>query len=392
MFTPAKTLLPSVTFMRLTLLTLSSTLGMASYAAIDAPILDNTAYVLMDYDTGTILAQQNADQPLPPASLTKMMTSYLIEQRLLSGNLKETDPVTMSPNAWCKGTSEESCMYVPVNSTAPVIDMLKGIIIQSGNDAAKAMAEHIAGSEGAFSDLMNEEAKKIGMTNSHFVNATGMPTQGHNATAYDMAKLSQAIIKNSQKYYPIYSQKEFTYNNIKQGNRNVLLASDPTVDGLKTGHTDEAGYCLAVSSKRGDMRLISVIFGTKSSQARADQSRELLNWGFGHFTTQVVAPTNQTVGKSMVSFGKSDAVNVATKNSLQVLIPKIQAQKIQTQINLPKALKAPLKKGQEVGTMTAVLDGKTVASVPLVAMQDVEAAGFFSRMVEYVVGFFKGLF
>lgn len=160
MSTPAKTLLPSVTFMRLTLLTLSSTLGIASHAAIDAPILDNTAYVLMDYDTGTILAQKNADQPLPPASLTKMMTSYLIEQRLLSGNLKETDPVTMSPNAWCKGTSEESCMYVPVNSSAPVIDMLKGIIIQSGNDAAKAMAEHIAGSEAAFSGFDERRSQK----------------------------------------------------------------------------------------------------------------------------------------------------------------------------------------------------------------------------------------
>lgn len=374
------------------LLASSALLPLTSYGAIEAPTLDNSAYVLMDYDTGTILAQKNAEQPLPPASLTKMMTSYIIEQRLLSGQLKETDPVTMTPNAWCKGTSEESCMYVPVNTTAPVIDMLKGIIIQSGNDASKAMAEHIAGSEGAFSDLMNAEAKKIGMNNSHFVNVTGMPTDGHVSTALDMAKLSQAIIKNSQKYYPIYSQKEFTYNNIKQGNRNVLLATDPTVDGLKTGHTDEAGYCLASSSKRGDMRLISVIFGTKSMQARADQSRELLNWGFGHFTNQVVAPANQSAGKAPVTFGKADDVAVATKDTLKVLMPKIQTQPIQSQIHLNKDLKAPIKKGQEVGSMTAVLDGKAVASVPLVAMENVEEAGFFARMWDYVVGFFKGLF
>lgn len=374
------------------LLASSALLPLTSYGAIEAPTLDNSAYVLMDYDTGTILAQKNAEQPLPPASLTKMMTSYIIEQRLLSGQLKETDPVTMTPNAWCKGTSEESCMYVPVNTTAPVIDMLKGIIIQSGNDASKAMAEHIAGSEGAFSDLMNAEAKKIGMNNSHFVNVTGMPTDGHVSTALDMAKLSQAIIKNSQKYYPIYSQKEFTYNNIKQGNRNVLLATDPTVDGLKTGHTDEAGYCLASSSKRGDMRLISVIFGTKSMQARADQSRELLNWGFGHFTNQVVAPANQSAGKAPVTFGKADDVAFATKDTLKVLTPKIQTQPIQSQIHLNKDLKAPIKKGQEVGSMTAVLDGKAVASVPLVAMEDVEEAGFFARMWDYVVGFFKGLF
>lgn len=374
------------------LLASSALLPLTSYGAIEAPTLDNSAYVLMDYDTGTILAQKNAEQPLPPASLTKMMTSYIIEQQLLSGKLKETDAVMMTPNAWCKGSSEESCMYVPVNTTAPVIDMLKGIIIQSGNDASKAMAEHIAGSENAFSDLMNAEAKKIGMTHTHFANATGMPMDGHVSTALDMAKLSQAIIKNSQKYYPIYSQKEFTYNNIKQGNRNVLLATDPTVDGLKTGHTDEAGFCLAASSKRGDMRLISVIFGTKSMKERADQSRELLNWGFGHFANQVIAPANQSAGKAPVIFGKADDVAVATKDTLKVLTPKIQTQPIQSQINLNKDLKAPIKKGQEVGTMTAVMEGKAIASVPLVATEDVAEAGFFSRMWDSVVRFFKGLF
>lgn len=374
------------------LLASSALLPLTSYGAIEAPTLDNSAYVLMDYDTGTILAQKNAEQPLPPASLTKMMTSYIIEQQLLSGKLKETDAVMMTPNAWCKGSSEESCMYVPVNTTAPVIDMLKGIIIQSGNDASKAMAEHIAGSENAFSDLMNAEAKKIGMTHTHFANATGMPMDGHVSTALDMAKLSQAIIKNSQKYYPIYSQKEFTYNNIKQGNRNVLLATDPTVDGLKTGHTDEAGFCLSASSKRGDMRLISVIFGTKSMKERADQSRELLNWGFGHFANQVIAPANQSAGKAPVIFGKADDVAVATKDTLKVLTPKIQTQPIQSQINLNKDLKAPIKKGQEVGTMTAVMEGKAIASVPLVATEDVAEAGFFSRMWDSVVGFFKGLF
>lgn len=374
------------------LLASSALLPLTSYGAIEAPTLDNSAYVLMDYDTGTILAQKNAEQPLPPASLTKMMTSYIIEQQLLSGKLKETDAVMMTPNAWCKGSSEESCMYVPVNTTAPVIDMLKGIIIQSGNDASKAMAEHIAGSENAFSDLMNAEAKKIGMTHTHFANATGMPMDGHVSTALDMAKLSQAIIKNSQKYYPIYSQKEFTYNNIKQGNRNVLLATDPTVDGLKTGHTDEAGFCLSASSKRGDMRLISVIFGTKSMKERADQSRELLNWGFGHFANQVIAPANQSAGKAPVIFGKADDVAVATKDTLKVLTPKIQTQPIQSQINLNKDLKAPIKKGQEVGTMTAVMEGKAIASVPLVATEDVAEAGFFSRMWDFVVRFFKGLF
>jgi len=212
-------------------------------AAIQPPEMANTAYVLMDYNTGEILAQKNANQALPPASLTKMMTSYIIEQRLASGDLKETDQVLMSPSAWCRGSSSQSCMYVPVNKSASVIDMLRGIIIQSGNDASKAMAEHIAGSEASFAILMNEQAQKIGMKNTHFVNSTGMPDEGHQASALDLAKLSRAIIKNSGDYYSIYSEKEFTYNGITQGNRNALLATDPTVDGLKTGHTDAAGYC-----------------------------------------------------------------------------------------------------------------------------------------------------
>lgn len=367
------------------------TFPISGLAAIEQPQLDNSSYVLIDYATGTVLAQKNADQPYPPASLTKMMTSYIIEQRLLSGALKEDTEVVMTPNAWCRGTSEESCMYVPVNKSAPVIDMLKGIIIESGNDASKAMAEHIAGSENAFSDLMNEEAKKIGMSHTHFLNATGMPMQGHESSAMDMAKLAQAIIKNSQKYYPIYAQKEFTYNGIKQGNRNALLFTDPTVDGLKTGHTAEAGYCLVASSKRGDMRLISVIMGTKSMQARADQSRELLNWGFGHFATSVVAPAGQASGTVPVNMGKANEVAVVTKDTLQVLVPKIQEQKIQTQANLSKTIQAPIKKGQEVGELVAMLDGKAVASVPLVASQDVEEANIFSRIGQSIVNFFKGL-
>ncbi|MGP4847975.1 D-alanyl-D-alanine carboxypeptidase family protein, partial [Marinobacter sp. 1Y8] len=227
-------------------------------AAIQPPEMDNTAYVLMDYNTGEILAQKNANEALPPASLTKMMTSYIIEQRLASGDLKEDEQVLMSPNAWCRGSSSQSCMYVPVNKTASVIDMLRGIIIQSGNDASKAMAEHIAGSEASFAILMNEQAQKIGMENSNFVNATGMPDEGHLASALDLSKLARAIIKNSGDYYSIYAEKEFTYNGITQGNRNALLITDPTVDGLKTGHTDAAGYCLVASSNREGMRLISV--------------------------------------------------------------------------------------------------------------------------------------
>ncbi|MEO1851811.1 MAG: D-alanyl-D-alanine carboxypeptidase family protein [Psychrobacter sp.] len=361
-------------------------------AAIQPPEMDNTAYVLMDYNTGEILAQKNANESLPPASLTKMMTSYIIEQRLASGDLKEDDQVLMSQNAWCRGSSSQSCMYVPVNKTASVIDMLRGIIIQSGNDASKAMAEHIAGSEASFAILMNEQAQKLGMENSHFVNSTGMPAEGHQASALDLAKLARAIVKNSGDYYSIYSEKEFTYNGITQGNRNALLATDPTVDGLKTGHTDAAGYCLVASSNRDGMRLISVIMGTKSQQARADQSRELLNWGFGHFTTVTKAPAGQFVSKVPVWFGEADEVELATGDNLQILTSKTQKNKITTVVDIPDSLEAPIKKGQEIGKMMAVIDGKAVASVPIIATNDIEQSGFLSRTWQHIVRWAKNLF
>ena len=361
-------------------------------AAIQPPEMDNTAYVLMDYNTGEILAQKNANESLPPASLTKMMTSYIIEQRLASGDLKEDDQVLMSQNAWCRGSSSQSCMYVPVNKTASVIDMLRGIIIQSGNDASKAMAEHIAGSEASFAILMNEQAQKLGMENSHFVNSTGMPAEGHEASALDLAKLARAIVKNSGDYYSIYSEKEFTYNGITQGNRNALLATDPTVDGLKTVHTDAAGYCLVASSNRDGMRLISVIMGTKSQQARADQSRELLNWGFGHFTTVTKAPAGQFVSKVPVWFGEADEVELATGDNLQILTSKTQKNKITTVVDIPDSLEAPIKKGQEIGKMMAVIDGKAVASVPIIATNDIEQSGFLSRTWQHIVRWAQNVF
>ena len=369
-----------------------SAVSMSAVAEIQQPDMDNTAYVLMDYNTGAILAQKNADTPLPPASLTKMMTSYIIEQRLKSGDLKEDEQVLMSKNAWCRGSSTESCMYVPVNQSASVIDMLRGIIIQSGNDASKAMAEHIAGSEDAFAILMNEQAAKLGMKNTHFVNATGMPDEGHQASAMDLAKLARAIIKDSDKYYSIYSEKEFTYNGITQGNRNALLTTDPTVDGLKTGHTDAAGYCLVASSKRNDMRLITVIMGTKSMQERADQSREVLNWGFGHFETVVQAPAKQFVAKLPVLYGEVESVDVVTADNLQVLTTKTQKNKISTVVNIPNDVKAPITKGQKIGEMVAMIDGKAVASVPVVATQDVAQSGFFTRIWQQITHWFKNLF
>ena len=366
-----------------------------SYAATvlsAPPELNNKSYVLMDYETGQILAAKNENEKLAPASMTKMMTSYIIEQKLGKGELTEDEQVRMNESAWCRGSSTESCMYVPLNGTATVLEMLRGIIIQSGNDASKAMAEHIAGNEGTFAHMMNQEAKRVGMVNTHFINSTGMPAEGHYSTAKDMAVLAQHIIKDSSKYYPIYSEKEFTFNGIKQGNRNALLYTDPSVDGLKTGHTEEAGYCLTTSSKRGPMRLISVIFGTPSMNERASQTRTLLAWGFANFETANVQPANQVLAKAKVWFGKEDDVQIGLAENFNVTMPKGQADKIKTQLVVQPKLNAPLAKGQVVGKLVASLDGKVIAEKPLVALKPVEEAGFFARMIDHIKMFFSNLF
>ncbi len=366
-----------------------------SYAATvlsTPPELNNKSYVLMDYETGQILASKNENEKLAPASMTKMMTSFIIEQKLLNGQLTENEKVRMNESAWCRGSSTESCMYVPLNGTATVLEMLRGIIVQSGNDASKAMAEHISGNEGTFAHEMNKEAKRIGMSNTSFVNSTGMPAEGHFSTAKDMATLAQHIIHDSSKYYPIYSEKEFSFNGIKQGNRNALLYTDPSVDGLKTGHTEEAGYCLTTSSKRGPMRLISVIFGAPSMQERASQTREILAWGYANFETVNVQPANQEIAKSKVWFGTENEASIGLAEKFNVTMPKGQANAIKTQISVQPNLNAPLQKGQVVGKLTATLDGKVIAEKPLVALQAVEEAGFFSRMIDHVKQFFSNLF
>ena len=356
------------------------------------PELNNKSYVLMDYETGQILASKNENEKLAPASMTKMMTSFIIEQKLLAGELTEDEKVRMNESAWCRDSSSESCMYVPLNGTATALEMLRGIIIQSGNDASKAMAEHIAGNEGTFVHMMNTEAKRIGMTNTSFMNSTGMPAEGHYSTAKDMATLAQHIIHDSSKYYPIYSEKEFTFNGIKQGNRNALLYTDPSVDGLKTGHTDEAGYCLTTSAKRGPMRLISVIFGAPSMQERATQTREILAWGYANFETKNVQAANQVLAKSKVWFGKENDVQIGLAETFNVTMPKGQANAIKTQLVVQPKLTAPLKKGQVVGKYVASLDGKVIAEKPLVALKDVEEAGFFARMLDHIKQFFSNLF
>ena len=354
------------------------------------PVLANKAWVLMDFNTGQILASSNADEPLPPASLTKMMTSYLVEQGLRSGKLKPTEPVTMSLSAWCRGGKDgDSCMFVPLNAQAPLIDMLRGVIIDSGNDAAKALAEHVAGSESAFAAQMNAEAAKLGMTHTHFENAAGLPDPNHKASARDLAVLAQAIIRNSAEYYPIYAEREFTYNGIKQGNRNELLYTDPTVDGLKTGHTEEAGYCMTVSAKRNGMRLISVIMNADSKQARADQTRVLFNWGYGNFEEATPVQAGATLATAKVLYGVAPTVTAGVAQAWTLMVPKGQAATVQTAVTLTPGLEAPIAKGAVIGKVVATAGGKQLGEAPVIALAGVERAGFFQRIGQRISGWFS---
>ena len=354
--------------------------------APNAPAIAAKAWLLMDFDSGELLASANVDEPLPPASLTKMMTSYIVEQALRSGKLKPTDLVSVSQNAWCRGTNTESCMYLPLNSQATVIDILRGIIVQSGNDASKAIAEHMAGSEEGFAKVMNAEAQKLGMKNTNFVNPTGLPDPAHKSSARDLAILARAIIRNSADYYAIYAEREFKYNGIKQGNRNALLYTDPTVDGLKTGHTQEAGYCLVTSSVRNGMRLITVVLNAGSAKSRADETRTLLGWGFGSFDRVTPIQPNAVVTSAKVSFGKADTVAAVLAEPWGVSVPK--GQQVQTSIEMTKGLEAPLVKGAVVGKVIATSNGKQVAEAPLVAQADVERSGLLLRSWQHVTKLF----
>lgn len=365
---------------------------MAATIIPNAPQLNNKSYVLMDYETGKILASSNEDVRLAPASMTKMMTSYIIEQKLQKGELTEDEKVRMNESAWCRGSSQESCMYVPLDGSATVLEMLQGIIIQSGNDASKAMAEHISGNEGTFAHLMNQEAKRIGMNNTNFVNSTGMPAQNHYSSAKDMAILAQHIIADNSKYYPLYAKKDFTYNNIKQNNRNTLLFTDPSVDGLKTGHTAEAGYCLTASSKRGGMRLISVIFGANSEAERTRQTRELFNWGYQNFENIHVKSGKEVLNTPTVWFGKENSVKLGLVEDFSIIVPKGEKPTISTKMAIQSNIKAPIQQGQVLGKLITSVDGQVVAEKPLVALEAIEEAGFFSRMIDHIKQFFTQLF
>jgi D-alanyl-D-alanine carboxypeptidase (penicillin-binding protein 5/6) len=345
------------------------------------PTIDAKGYLLMDSHSGRILAQKDADKRMEPASLTKIMTAHVVFEELAHGNLKLSDMVTVSEKAWKEPGSR---MFIEVNTKVSVEDLLKGLIIQSGNDAAVALAEYIAGSEDAFANLMNEHAARLGMHDTHFTNATGLPHADHYTTPHDIAKLTIATIRDYPDFYKLYAEKEFTYNKIKQHNRNTLLWRDDSVDGVKTGHTESAGYCLVASAKRDDMRLVSVVMGTNSMKARVKASQSLLNFGFRFYETHRVYQAAQTLAQARVWMGTQETVPVGLQKDLYVTIPRRQYDKLVARSELQPMIKAPVHKGQVLGEAILELDGEKVAQAPLVALQDDPEGGLWRQAVDTV--------
>jgi len=353
------------------------------------PQLAAKSYVLMDAASGKVLVENSGDERLPPASLTKLMTAYIATLEIKKGQISESDMVTVSEKAWRTGGSR---MFIQVNTQVSVDDLLHGIIIQSGNDASVAMAEHIAGSEEAFADLMNSTAQRLGMSNSHFMNATGLPNPEHYSSAADMAKLARAIIHEDAAHYSIYAQKEFFWNNIKQPNRNLLLWRDKTVDGLKTGHTEEAGYCLVASAVRDGMRLISVVFGTNSEQARAAETQKLLTYGFRFFETKTFYQKGVELAKSRVWKGQQDQISAGLQDDLTLTLPRGQLDKLQAGLTFNPELTAPIQQGDVIGRVDVTLDGQVLQSTDLIALETVKEGGLFSRLWDSIQLFFFNLF
>jgi D-alanyl-D-alanine carboxypeptidase (penicillin-binding protein 5/6) len=349
------------------------------------PSVAAKGFVLMDFQTGNIIAEKNADIQIPPASLTKMMTSYVIGQEIANGNIKESDMVTISENAWAKNFPDSSKMFIEVGKQVSVADLNRGIIIQSGNDACVAMAEHIAGSESAFASMMNMHAEKLGMTSTHFVNSHGLHDGNHYTSPRDMAILATALIKDVPEEYAIYSEKEFTFNDIKQYNRNGLLWDKSlNVDGIKTGHTSDAGYSLVSSATQGNMRLISVVMGTDSERTRKVENKKLLKYGFRFYETVTPYKAGDSFVSHRIFMGDKETVDLGILQDTPINIPRGQSKELEANFKLDKNLEAPIAKGTVVGRLFLQIEGEDIAEYPLVTLQEVKQGGLMDRMLDFV--------
>ncbi|MEZ5573397.1 MAG: D-alanyl-D-alanine carboxypeptidase family protein [Halioglobus sp.] len=366
----------------------------AEIAVPAPPQLDAKAYLLIDATSGAVLAEHNADVQLPPASLTKMMTAYVLAEEINAGRVSEDDMVRITENSYSQNPifKGSSLMWIEPGTDVSIADLQRGIIISSGNDASVAVAEHIAGTEAVFAEMMNSNAKRLGMKNTHYVNSHGLPDPTHLTTARDLAILAKAMINDHPKQYAIYKELEFTYNNIRQYNRNTLLLEDPTVDGLKTGHTKEAGYCLVASAQRNGMRLISVVMGTDSTKARKNDTASLLNYGFHFYETKTLYEPMTELAKPRIWKGQEDYVPVGLMNAAVLTLPRGKLDNLETAVSVNDTIVAPLAAGDPVGTVTVSLNGETVFQQPVVALTTVEQAGFFARLWDSVLMFFAELF
>lgn len=346
-----------------------------------APTINAKGYILLDAMNGKVLADKNADERMAPASLTKLMTMYVVSNALKNGTIHLDDKVRISTKAWQTGGSR---MFVKVNDEVPVRELLRGIVIASGNDACVAIAEHIAGTEEAFASMMNEQAKQLGMNNSHFVDSNGLPNPDHYSTPRDLAILSQAIIKNFPEDYRLYSEKWLTYNGIRQPNRNRLLWRFQYADGLKTGHTDDAGYCLVASALKEGTRLISVVMGAPSDTVRTEESMRLLTYGFRFFETRKLYGANTPLTQARVWKGENKEIPAGLTHDFYVTIPAGQYKNIQANMQINNPVKAPISKGQAIGTLNVVLNNQVLASEPLVALADSAKGGIFRSLSDTV--------
>ncbi len=351
-----------------------------------APQIEAKAWLLIDFSSGQALAENNPDTRIEPASLTKLMTAYLAFTAIKEGRLTLTQTLPVSEKAW---RSEGSRMFLDPKHPAVVGDLLKGVIVQSGNDACVVLAEAIAGTEEGFASMMNAMTKKLGMNNTHFVNSTGLPHPRHITTARDLTRLASALIRDFAEFYKIYSLKEFSYNSITQPNRNRLLFIDPSVDGVKTGHTDSAGYCLIASAKREQRRLLSVVLGAKSDNARAMESQKLLNYGFQFFETVKLYPANQVVSTLRLYKGTSSEIKAGFPGDLHVTVPRGAGKRIQVQMVTQQPLLAPIKRGQQIGTLQLSVDGTPAGEYTLLSLETVPVAGILGRGWDNILLLFK---
>ncbi len=360
------------------------------------PQIAAKSYILVDAVSGEVLAENNADEAMPPASLTKMMTAYVVENELAAGNIARNDLVTVSEKAW---RMRGSLMFIEVGEKVSVEDLLKGVIIVSGNDASVALSEYVAGSEDAFAQVMNGTARELEMENTQFQNASGWPAKGHYSSARDLSKLARAIIYDHPEYYDIYSEREFQYGVNKstgkplnpQPNRNTLL-SNPNVDGLKTGHTDAAGYCLVASAKKDERRLIAVVMGTRSESARANETQKLLTYGFRFFENVDVNRGGVSLEQVRVWKGDRDQLSVGLEKDLVITVPRGRGKDVKASMTIEPDLEAPIAAGQVVGSVIVRLDDDVVEEKPLIALEAIEQGGFFKRLWDSIARFFSGLF